>query len=700
MRYTRVGTLLTSLAFGALIAAAPAAAQQRGAEVQLEQALHVEQVDGDLQQAITLYQRILGTYPANRVVGAKAQLHIGLCYETLGRIEAERAYQEVIRNYADQSDVVREARAHLAALRPAAAEGHGPVARRLLSGDDMDVDNFYTMAPSPDGRRVAYVDIYVGRLYVRDLASGREDTLAAGLPEAFNWSPTWSPDGRRIAFAATAFQPPATSIKVVDLASRAVVSVPGTEVPYSGRGVSPGLDPVDWSRDGRFLLFGQTFRGAGALGVVPVGGGARRMLTDSIPNLSGGSFSPDGRFVTYATGPEGSEQVFIQPVAGGARRQVSSGQWGNVAPLWSPDGNAIAWVGEGGVWMVRVVNGKPVGPARLAFAHSNLSGSPRPVWTREGGLYLTYQIADMIPYRLAVDPATGVPSGSLERLAPYPEWITSFAWSPDMRRSAFGTWSGDLIVYALDGSSRASYSVSPRRPLDVLTWTGDGREVVCRYRHGERPGTLLALDVATGAVREVTPWLRTLYPTSVSFDGGRMLDWYRPTSTDPSFAGLGLAVVETGRSDGQLVAPLWDADSLILGESGTYHLSPRADQVLFSRQARGHVARNGPDASSLWVVNSDSTGLRRIGTMRHIISAFWDPTGRFVAYAGLVDTTKELRIVEVATGQIRGTVPLPDPRWQRLEVTDWSRDGRYIAIAASEPRSEYWAVQGLLEDGH
>lgn len=50
----------------------------------LNTAIYQEEVNGDLQKAIGLYQKIVTSFPENRRIAAKAQFHIGLCYEKLG----------------------------------------------------------------------------------------------------------------------------------------------------------------------------------------------------------------------------------------------------------------------------------------------------------------------------------------------------------------------------------------------------------------------------------------------------------------------------------------------------------------------------------------------------------------------------------------------------------------------------------------
>jgi Flp pilus assembly protein TadD len=75
-----------------VIAPPQLAAQERDAEVLLQQAMHAEQVEGDLEQAISLYRELVEEHGNVRPVAASALLRLGLCYEKLGREEAANAY--------------------------------------------------------------------------------------------------------------------------------------------------------------------------------------------------------------------------------------------------------------------------------------------------------------------------------------------------------------------------------------------------------------------------------------------------------------------------------------------------------------------------------------------------------------------------------------------------------------------------------
>src|SRR5262249_21431023 len=93
-----------------------AAQKQSSPEALLGAAIHQEEAEGNLEAAIVNYKKFLAQYANNRPLAAKAQYHLGLAYEKLGNAEARKTYEQVVRNYADQSEVVADARRHLATL--------------------------------------------------------------------------------------------------------------------------------------------------------------------------------------------------------------------------------------------------------------------------------------------------------------------------------------------------------------------------------------------------------------------------------------------------------------------------------------------------------------------------------------------------------------------------------------------------------
>ena len=122
--------VLVMVACGALVLAA----QQKpvSADVLLGQALHQEESEGRLEDAIASYRKVLAAADATREQKARAQFRIGACYERLGLAEARKAYEAVVANYADQAELVAQARVRLAALGGPGGAG-GLVTRRVLA---------------------------------------------------------------------------------------------------------------------------------------------------------------------------------------------------------------------------------------------------------------------------------------------------------------------------------------------------------------------------------------------------------------------------------------------------------------------------------------------------------------------------------------------------------------------------------------
>ena len=82
-------------------------------------ALQKEVGEGNLNEAIKLYEQIIKDKNADRKVRAHSQLHIGICYEKLGIKKAKIAYQNVLDNFPGQKDVVIEAQKRIEKLTPA-----------------------------------------------------------------------------------------------------------------------------------------------------------------------------------------------------------------------------------------------------------------------------------------------------------------------------------------------------------------------------------------------------------------------------------------------------------------------------------------------------------------------------------------------------------------------------------------------------
>ena len=150
MKPTRTRLFLTVAVLAGLLSASLAIGQKNDqAEVLLQTANHKQLVEGQLEEAIQLYKRIVQEQGGNRAVAAQALLEMGQCYEKLGNTEARKAYERLLRDYGDQNEAAAQARTRLAALAGNIASSSSEmVVRRVWAGPDVEILG----TVSPDGR--------------------------------------------------------------------------------------------------------------------------------------------------------------------------------------------------------------------------------------------------------------------------------------------------------------------------------------------------------------------------------------------------------------------------------------------------------------------------------------------------------------------------------------------------------------------
>ena len=683
---------IPALALLLLLAGALPSRAQTGREL-FQQALVMERSQGDLKGAISLYERIVREFATDRSLTASALLQLGECYEKQGSAQARQAYQRVVTEFADQGDLAAQARTRLAALQGEAAPPlKGPVARLIFTSQnpaDRVFQNPKLIVPSPDGRRLAYFQSDPGTdgIYTWDLATGRSERVTPAQEGVAYGAPAWSSDGKRIVFRELDEATNVGVLRIVDLSAGTSRTVPGLD--------ARGLRTVDWSSDGSYILCNNDDKTT--LDLVTVADGSTATLSDSVWSAQLASLSPDGRYVAYGAGPHTHERLYVQPVTGGPRQAIAeSGGEMYLHPLWSPDGTAIAYQQNDGIWVRPMKDGAPSAPARLAYrttAARWVSG-----WTEAGGLHFTALNQVNQPMEVEVDPRTARPAGAPPReLEGYPK-LSSFRWSRDRGTVAANTWWTGYALYSFEAGTTRSFE--DLEPEGVMirggVWSPDEREIWYEAMGMTPPASagVKGLDVNTGAVRQVFPPLPGRARAITFSADGRTWAFLRPES-DRS---VSVVVAPAGQTDGQVAVRLNVPGQDRINSQALPHISPRGDQVFYVLQRVTPGNRMEPEAGSIWVVGADGTGARKVATEPAVESVLWDPTGRFVAYASrTMDRNTVLRVVEVATGAVHDLpVELTE---SGIQLNDWSADGRYIGFVQLKNWWEYWAVQGLLDQG-
>ena len=220
---------------------------------------------------------------------------------------------------------------------------------------NLSVDNgtWLSLDVSPDGKTIAF-DL-LGDLYLLDITGGKARSLTNGLE--WDMQPTFSPDGRKIAF--TSDRGGGDNVWVLDVASGESSAKALTTEKFRLLN-QPAWDPNGTHIAARKHFTGTRSLGAGEIWAYHLDGGSGVQITkrsnDQL-DLGEPSFSPDGKYLYYSLDATGGKRFKYNkdPNAGiyaierldrktGEIERILSGSGGAVAPSPSPDGRHLAFV--------------------------------------------------------------------------------------------------------------------------------------------------------------------------------------------------------------------------------------------------------------------------------------------------------------------------------------------------------------------
>lgn len=364
---------------------------------------------------------------------------------------------------------------------------------------------------SPDGKLIAFESTRSGenQIWVMSLSGGEPrqvTTLSTGASQA-----VWSPDGSMIAFISEVF--PEYSDKpflesdalnrqrLKDLKDGKIKAQLFTRLLYRHWD--------HWVEGKRQHLF-----------IQPVQGGDPRDLTpgdrDAVPSSSTFSagtdvaFSPDGREIAYTATPVPAREeawntnhdIFILPLSGGPARQLTTNPAADGYPRYSPDGKYIVYRAqerpgfEADRWQLMLYDRTTSTVRSLTASFDASVGTP--VWSPDSR-------------RLYFD---------AEERARTPIFSVSVAGN-DVRKIVDGRSNHDISVSA-DGSFLAFTRVGVTRPPEIYRAGTDGK----------------GLRAVTGVNDAVFAQLTIPEPESITFSGAegtRIQAWiHKPPQFDPA----------------------------------------------------------------------------------------------------------------------------------------------------------------------
>jgi Tol biopolymer transport system component/tRNA A-37 threonylcarbamoyl transferase component Bud32 len=351
---------------------------------------------------------------------------------------------------------------------------------------------------SPDGRRIAFWGVREGAREIFTIArEGVGQATSVTGDDALNWNPVWSPDGAFIYFSSNR----GGAMNLWRIAMGAAGKPTGAPEPVSVP--STYATSISFSADGRRLAYANCQRSSNIYladfdPAQEEVAGAPRPLTQGIKETLYPAFSRDGKWIAFTQLGLQEDLVLVRP-DGRDLRRITDDPAHERAPRWSPGGNEIAFMssrsGRFEIWTIH-----PDGSGLKQIT----DGSPRggvwyPAWSPDGRR-MSYNLPDEMGF--IIDPAKPwreqQPRPALAQV-PAGSWLWLNDWSHDGTRIG-----GTLMKVGGFGLGIGAYNPATRafEPYtdfgEFPRWLPDGRRLLFRARGG-----IFLADSASHKTKEV-----------------------------------------------------------------------------------------------------------------------------------------------------------------------------------------------------
>ena len=329
---------------------------------------------------------------------------------------------------------------------------------RLTYSDEIDSKPSW----SPDGKMIAF---YSNRseswgIFVMN-SDGSNQTRVTGFASGTDRDPTWSPDGKKIAF--TSFRDGNGDIFVVDLTVQST-TIASPQSAYSPKWSPDGSKIAFWSyRDDRREIYTMNADGSNPL-----------RLTELSEMYFFPVWFPDGEKILFYSAPKGAEKanIYTMNTDGSDKKKLSdSGSFAD----WSPDGNKILFTyptSEGNT-CIFIMNSDGTNTVAISDT-SRIERTPD--WSPDGNrivfIYLNYNdsLGQFQIWSMNTD-GTG-----RQQLTESGNNIESPQWSPDGQKISF-LKRYQISLMNTDGSGQDQLTPEGMH-ISNYCWSPDGKKIV------------------------------------------------------------------------------------------------------------------------------------------------------------------------------------------------------------------------------
>lgn len=437
--------------------------QENEPEKLLNSAIYQEEVKGDLQKAMQLYEEIVIRFPENRAVVAEALYRNGLANEKLGNQKARQYYEKVVSSYADQANVVQMAQSRLnRILKP-------EISDEILSTKELRLTKLYSDpdfygSSSFDGNFLTSVDWMNCNLYYMNVKNKEKQYINQNSylddSEACADLSMWSSDNNKIAYGFS--DDAGFHIFIYDVQNKT-----------SKRLISASPDkfigPVEWSRDGSHLLITRGNAEKIRYQLVSVNNGeAINVLNDiDVDNSWEGipTISPDLKYILYCKQVDGKRKIFASIRETNENISIVNNSFDNWGMKWDKEGNILFASDRSGspaLYRLKIKNGIPDAEPELVY--ENISKDYKPHTLSHDGK-LTFESTTQFEKIEIAEIESGKIKDRREFFNRNEQILRNPVWSNDGKKIACTAEPSKIYIYNIDSKKEELID------LDIRFWS-------------------------------------------------------------------------------------------------------------------------------------------------------------------------------------------------------------------------------------
>ena len=619
----------------------------QGAEELFQKGIQLEEGDGNLPEAIKVYRLTVADKNADRTIRANALYHIGLCYEKLGKGEAQKAYQQLVSDFADQGNVVALARERLKSLIQIAEKvSNAPLVPKFTK---------------------------------------------VKIPTKLSSSVNLSPDGKDLALVSD------KKLWKMPVSGNLGSEFSGIPVQINTEGIDVSNIGLSWSGNGKWIAFNENIiediKDKGIYIVSSAGGKPNKIVETNRGNRIINyiiSLSPDGEKLAFSSIEDKKQYVHSISADGSNLRQLTDMEARE--PVYSPNEKMIAFVedkntgtgsGDLGLWVVPTHNGTP----RLV---ANAEKACSPVWSPDSKKLAFFEYNNGKQINIVHDFSDGASPGKVTSID-VPEGIEEVlqlaGWTPDNKIGALLRTKVEFGLYTMPAKGGQPAIVLSEGNSVQPRWSPDSKKIYYINDNDVTSPTSKTLGVvsAEGGKGKLLPISKDVllnFPyqyqagNRISPDGkliisaassSKELVSNKPPSTQiwkiPIDGGKPIQITNPNPSYGDF-APSW---------------SPDGNQIAFLRLPLNDFFGKGEDSCAIYMLNIDDRIPKLLLKEKLVLSPVWSPDGKMIAYlSSQDDDVSSISVVNVINGESHMISEIPSTSVH----TDlaWSPDSKRIAF--------------------